>query len=61
MDPSDSYLVVERMIRRGELPLSVLSVLLDTLVGQGYLTVEEHSLLWNLAQAAEQDRRSLLQ
>lgn len=49
MDTSDSYLVVERMIRQGEVSGSELECLLDVLEGQDQITTEEHKALLELA------------
>jgi hypothetical protein len=49
MGASDSYLVVERMIQTGEIALSELERLLDTLEEQRLITVAEHETLLELA------------
>jgi hypothetical protein len=49
MGSSDSFLVVERMIRLGEIVLSELGRLLDTLEEQQLITPTEHEDLLELA------------
>ena len=49
MDNSDSYVVVERMIRQGEVAGSELERLLVVLEEQDQITVEEHKALLELA------------
>jgi hypothetical protein len=49
MDESDSYIVVERMLLRGEIRLSELRPLLDSLEGQGQISHDEHKALLELA------------
>ena len=49
MDSSDSYLVIERMIQMGEVMLSELERLLDTLEEQNLITTAEHEALLELA------------
>ena len=46
---SDSYIVVEKMIRLGELVFSDLEHLLDVLDGQELITPAEHQALLELA------------
>ncbi|HEX9385939.1 MAG TPA: hypothetical protein VF918_06430 [Anaerolineales bacterium] len=46
---SDSYIVVEKMIRFGELVFSELEHLLDILEGQELITPGEHKALLELA------------
>lgn len=46
---SDSYIVVEKMIRLGELVFSELEHLLDVLDGQELITQAEHQALLELA------------
>jgi len=50
MDNSDSYLVVERMIRQGEVEGSELEHLLSALEEQEQITIEEHKALLQLAE-----------
>jgi transposase len=50
MDTSDSYLVVERMIRQGEVSGSELERLLVVLEQQDQITLEEHKALLELAE-----------
>jgi hypothetical protein len=52
MEASDSYLVVERMIQRGEIMLSELERLLKTLQEQQLITPVEHAALLDLARKA---------
>jgi hypothetical protein len=59
MDASDSYLVVERMIRLGEISSTELKELLAVLEGQGQLTTEEHQALLELAAARDADSASI--
>jgi hypothetical protein len=56
MEGSDSYLVVEKMIRQDEIMLSELEHLLEVLEGQGQITSEEHQTLLELAQATDADQ-----
>ena len=49
MDASDSYLVVERIIHEGDIPLLEVERLLETLEDQQLITVEEHESLLGLA------------
>jgi hypothetical protein len=49
MEPSDSYQVTERMIRSGEVSLSELERLLDSLENQRLITAAEHEALLELA------------
>jgi hypothetical protein len=49
MTASDSYIVVEKMIRLGEIVMSELVSLLDTLQEQGLITPKEHKALLELA------------
>jgi hypothetical protein len=49
MEASDSYLVVERMIRAGEFSLSELESLLESLKEQHLITTAEQELLLELA------------
>lgn len=50
MISSDSYLVVEKMIRQGEIAMSELERLLDTLEEQQLITFAEHETLLELSQ-----------
>ena len=50
METSDSYLVLERMIRAGEILPSELEHLLSSLAGQELITPAEHTALLELAQ-----------
>ena len=60
MDPSvetewsDSYLVMERMIRAGDVTAAELRDLLSTLESQGLISAFEHLVLLQLAGADEQ-------
>lgn len=56
METSDHYLVVERMIRLGEVLTSELEHLLDSLEEQDLITPAEHRKLLELAQGLKQDR-----
>ena len=58
METSDSYLVVENMIRRGEIVIEDLQDLLATLQGQELITVEEHLALLELAAKMNMDSPS---
>lgn len=58
MEPSDSYLVVERMIRRGEITIEELQDLLATLESQELITVDQHIALLELAAKTDADRAS---
>jgi hypothetical protein len=49
MEASDSYLVVERMIRAGDIPLSELERLLESLEEQQLITTDQHEILLELA------------
>ncbi|HEY3474028.1 MAG TPA: hypothetical protein VGK56_05415 [Anaerolineales bacterium] len=49
METSDSYIVLERMIRQGEIAISELEPLLDSLEDQGQISSEEHESLLKLA------------
>ena len=55
MEPSDSYLVVERMIQRGEISLSELESLLDSLEEQQLITTAEQQSLLELAAKIHSD------
>ena len=56
METSDSYLVVEKMIRGGEIAIEELQDLLLALEGQELISVEEHVALLNLAAEMDLDR-----
>ena len=56
METSDSYIVVERMIRRGELRLSELEHVLEILVGQEHITMAECKALFDLATKLKTDQ-----
>jgi hypothetical protein len=58
MESSDSYLVVERMIRAGDIPLSELERLLDSLEEQQLITIAEHESLLELAWKIQIDHPS---
>jgi hypothetical protein len=58
MEDSDSYLVVERMIRAGDIPLSELERLLDSLEEQRLITADEHESLLELAWKIQIDHPS---
>lgn len=49
VDTSDSYLVLERMIREREVTIAELQELLFTLEGQEMISLEEHKALLQLA------------
>ena len=49
IEASDSYLVVERMIRAGDIPLSELERLLESLEEQQLITTDQHEILLELA------------
>ncbi len=49
MEASDSYLVVERMIRAGDIPQSELERLLESLEEQQLITTDQHEILLELA------------
>ena len=59
MDLSDSYLVVERMLRQGTLKGSELEDLLITLESQGMITPAEHQALLDLAEGLKIDSASV--
>jgi hypothetical protein len=58
MDASDSYLVLERMIQKGEVSLSELESLLDSLEEQQLITIAEHESLLALAGKVNTDNLS---
>ena len=55
---SDSYLTVERMIQRGELSLSELEHLLESLLRQKNITTAEGEALLELAWGMNTDHKS---
>ena len=55
MEPSDSYLVVERMIQQGEISLSELENLLYSLEEQQLVTTAEQQSLLELAAKIHSD------
>ena len=59
MEPSDSYLVVERMIQQGEISLSELLSLLCSLEDQQLITTAERQSLLELAARINTDNPSL--
>lgn len=59
MEPSDSYLVVERMIQRGEISLSELERLLYSLEEQQLITAAEQQALLELAAKINSDSPTL--
>ena len=59
MEASDSYLVMERMIRAGEIPLSKLESVLDSLQQQELITAAERESLLELAWLVQTDQPSL--
>ena len=50
---SDSYLTVEQMIYRRELPFSELEHVLDVLLQQENITLAEHQILLELARQTQ--------
>ncbi|HSL44639.1 MAG TPA: hypothetical protein VK897_14480 [Anaerolineales bacterium] len=50
METSDSYVVVEKMIRLGEVTIAELEDLLDTLERQELISAEEHGALLEMAE-----------
>ena len=59
METSDHYIVIERMIRLGEVLMSELEHLLDALEAQELITSSEHETLLDLARRMNgDDRRS---
>jgi hypothetical protein len=58
METSDHYIVVERMIRLGEVLMSELEHLLDSLEEQGLISTSEHQTLLALAQRQNKDQTS---
>lgn len=58
METTDSYIVVEKMIRQREIALSELQELLPTLESQGQITAEECEALLELATESYFDNTS---
>jgi hypothetical protein len=58
MEDSDSYVVVARMIRAGDIPLAELERLLDSLEEQKLITVVEHESLLELGWRIQTDHTS---
>ena len=58
MEASDHFIVVERMIRQGEVSKSELQHLLDSLEEQERITPAECRTLLQLAEELSQDRAS---
>ena len=58
METSDHYIVVERMIRLGEVLISELEHLLDSLEHQELITHAEHQTLLDLARRLNIDNIS---
>lgn len=58
METSDHYIVIERMIRLGEVLMSELEHLLDALESQELITSSEHQTLLALAQRLNLDSSS---
>ena len=56
METSDSYLVTEKMIRLGEIMLSELEHLLDSLEAQQLINAKEHEDLLELAWKLSTDK-----
>lgn len=59
MEASDSYVVVERMIRAGEISLSEVETLLESLKEQGLISDVENEMLLELAWKINTDTPSL--
>lgn len=57
MEASDHYIVVERMIRVGEVLMSELEHLLDSLEAQELITSTEHKTLLDLARRLNGDEK----
>jgi hypothetical protein len=57
VEPSDHFLVVEKMVRQGEVARSELDHLLSSLEEQGRITSSEHLALLELAERLA-DRRA---
>ena len=58
METSDHYIVIERMIRLGEVSMSELQHLLDSLQEQEQITAAEHQALLELAEQLSQNKPS---
>ena len=58
METSDSYIVMEKMIRLGEIFGSELGRLLGVLEEQGQITAQEHKALLELAEEINIDSMS---
>jgi hypothetical protein len=58
METSDHYIVIERMIRLGEVLISELEHVLDSLEQQEMITRSEHQTLLELARRANIDHPS---
>jgi len=58
MSPSDSYIVLEKMIRLGEIMFSELQHLLDVLERQGLITSAEHAALLELGSGINTENKS---
>ena len=56
METSDSYIVAEKMIRLGEVLMSDLVHLLDSLEAQALITPAEHQKLLELAERLEKNK-----
>ena len=56
METSDSYIVIEKMIRRSEVSKSELEHLLNSLAKQGQITATEHQALLELAEELSRDK-----
>ena len=53
METSDSYIVLERMIRQCEIAISELEPLLDSLEEQAQISSDEHASLLELAKGMD--------
>jgi hypothetical protein len=58
METSDHYIVIERMIRLGEVSKSELEHLLHSLEEQGRITPQEHRALLELEEERNRDEAS---
>jgi hypothetical protein len=58
METSDHYIVVERMIRLGEVSISELGHLLDSLQDQERISTAEHQALVELAEQLRRNKPS---
>jgi hypothetical protein len=56
METSDSYIVIEKMIRRSEVSKSELEHLLNSLAEQRQITATEHQALLELAEELSRDK-----